>query len=89
MQTTLDDRGHAEVTAASQWQESRSPLQVILQASLLESGGRPVTRTVRQPIWPAETLPGIRPEFALKEVYDYRTDSTIKQPVVDENGTAV
>lgn len=88
VQTTLDDRGHAEVTAASQWQESRSPLQVILQASLLESGGRPVTRTVRQPIWPAETLPGIRPEFALKEVYDYRTDSTIKQPVVDENGTA-
>jgi uncharacterized protein YfaS (alpha-2-macroglobulin family) len=39
VQTTLDEKGHAEVTTASQWQESRSPLQVILQASLLESGG--------------------------------------------------
>jgi uncharacterized protein YfaS (alpha-2-macroglobulin family) len=75
VQTTLDEKGHADVTTASQWQDSHSPLQVVLQASLLESGGRPVTRTVQQPIWPADTLPGIRPEFALKEVYDYRTDS--------------
>ncbi|HAT1647810.1 TPA: alpha-2-macroglobulin family protein [Raoultella planticola] len=88
VQTTLDENGHADVTTASQWQDSHSPLQVVLQASLLESGGRPVTRTVQQPIWPADTLPGIRPEFALKEVYDYRTDSTVKQPVVEENSTA-
>ncbi len=76
------------MTTASQWQDSHSPPQVVLQASLLESGGRPVTRTVQQPIWPADTLPGIRPEFALKEVYDYRTDSTVKQPVVEENSSA-
>ncbi len=60
----------------------------MLQASLLESGGRPVTRTVQQPIWPAEALPGIRPQFTLKDVYDYRTDTTVKQPVVDENSNA-
>lgn len=88
VQMTLDEKGRGEVTTASQWQDSHSPLQVILQASLLESGGRPVTRTVQQAIWPAEALPGIRPEFALKDVYDYRTDSTVKQPVVDENSTA-
>ncbi|ROR89120.1 alpha-2-macroglobulin family protein [Raoultella terrigena] len=88
VQMTLDEKGHGEVTTASQWQDSHSPLQVILQASLLESGGRPVTRTVKQAIWPAEALPGIRPEFALKDVYDYRTDSTVKQPVVDENSNA-
>ncbi|MEL0554134.1 alpha-2-macroglobulin [Raoultella lignicola] len=88
VQMTLDEKGHGEVTTASQWQESHSPLQVILQASLLESGGRPVTRTVQQAIWPADTLPGIRPEFTLKDVYDYRTDSTVKQPVVDENSIA-
>jgi uncharacterized protein YfaS (alpha-2-macroglobulin family) len=63
VQTTLDEKGHAEVTTASQWQDSHSPLQVVLQASLLESGGRPVTRTVQQPIWPADTLPGIRPNL--------------------------
>ncbi|WP_045856316.1 alpha-2-macroglobulin family protein [Raoultella terrigena] len=88
VQMTLDEKGRGEVTTASQWQDSHSPLQVILQASMLESGGRPVTRTVQQAIWPAEALPGIRPEFALKDVYDYRTDSTVKQPVVDENSTA-
>lgn len=88
VQMTLDEKGHGEVTTASQWQDSHSPLQVILQASLLESGGRPVTRTVQQAIWPAEALPGIRPEFTLKDVYDYRTDSTVKQPVVDENSNA-
>ncbi|MCF6689601.1 alpha-2-macroglobulin family protein [Raoultella terrigena] len=88
VQMTLDEKGHGEVTTASQWQDSHSPLQVILQASLLESGGRPVTRSVQQAIWPAEALPGIRPEFALKDVYDYRTDSTVKQPVVNENSNA-
>ncbi|MDK6768589.1 MG2 domain-containing protein, partial [Klebsiella aerogenes] len=79
VQLTLDEKGHGEVTTASQWQDSHSPLQVVLQASLLESGGRPVTRTVQQPIWPAEALPGIRPQFTLKDVYDYRTDTTVKQ----------
>ncbi len=76
------------MTTESQWQDNHSPLQVMLQASLLESGGRPVTRTVKQPIWPAEALPGIRPQFTLKDVYDYRTDTTVKQPVVDENSNA-
>src|SRR5690606_38179047 len=41
-----------------------------------------------QAIWPATTLPGIRPQFASKAVYDYRTDTTINQPIVDENGNA-
>lgn len=88
VQLKLDAQGHGEVKVDSQWQETHSPLQVILQASLLESGGRPVTRRAEQAIWPAETLPGIRPEFASKEVYDYRTDTTANQPMVDENSTA-
>ncbi|WP_260863677.1 alpha-2-macroglobulin family protein [Citrobacter sp. Marseille-Q6884] len=88
VQLTLDENGRGEVTANSQWQEAHSPLQVILQASLLESGGRPVTRRVEQAIWPADTLPGIRPQFAAKAVYDYRTDTTVNQPIVDEDSNA-
>lgn len=88
VQTTLNAQGRGEVTAQSQWQETHSPLQVILQASLLESGGRPVTRRAEQAIWPADTLPGIRPEFTSKAVYDYRTDTTTNQPMVDENSNA-
>ena len=85
---TLDEQGRSQIEAPSQWSESRSPLRVILQASLLESGGRPVTRRVEQAVWPAQNLPGIRPQFGDKAVYDYRTDSTVNQPMVDENGNA-
>ncbi|MDI9800102.1 alpha-2-macroglobulin family protein [Citrobacter koseri] len=88
VQLTLDENGRGDVSANSRWQEAHSPLQVILQASLLESGGRPVTRRAEQAIWPADTLPGIRPQFASKAVYDYRTDATVNQPIVDEGGNA-
>lgn len=85
---TLDQQGEISVAAPTSWQEIHSPAQLILQASLLESGGRPVTRRVSQAIWPADVLPGIRPLFASKEVYDYRNDTTLIQPVVDENSNA-
>ena len=88
VQLTLDDTGHGQVNAVNQWKDVHSPLQVILQASLMESGGRPVTRRAEQAVWPAQVLPGIRPQFAAKAVYDYRTDTTVNQPMVDENSTA-
>ncbi|HFK4478134.1 TPA: alpha-2-macroglobulin [Citrobacter sedlakii] len=88
VQLTLDAQGRGEVSTDSQWRDAHSPLQVVLQASLLESGGRPVTRRAEQAIWPADTLPGIRPQFAVKAVYDYRTDTTVNQPVVDEDSNA-
>lgn len=88
IQLTLNDEGRGQVSAESQWKETHSPLQLILQASLLESGGRPVTRRAEQAIWPADTLAGIRPQFASKAVYDYRTDTTVTQPIVDENSQA-
>ena len=88
VQIKLDAQGRGNVDVDSQWQETHSPLQVILQASLLESGGRPVTRRAEQAVWPADTLPGIRPQFTRKAVYDYRTDTTVNQPMVDENSTA-
>ena len=47
-----------------------------------------MTRRAEQAIWPAAELPGIRPQFASKAVYDYRTDTTVNQPIVDENGNA-
>lgn len=66
----------------------RIPITGYFRGSLLESGGRPVTRRAEQAIWPADALPGIRPQFASKSVYDYRTDSTVKQPIVDEGSNA-
>ncbi|GGU59852.1 lipoprotein [Pseudomonas laurentiana] len=62
-ETTLDASGDATLSIESKWSEARSPLQLTVQASLQESGGRPITRRLEQPIWPANRLPGLRGLF--------------------------
>ena len=66
-EVTLDQAGKATVAIESRWAEARSPLQLTVQASLQESGGRPITRRLEQPIWPAERLPGLRGLFEGEE----------------------
>ena len=86
---TLNDNGETVISLPkSNWESTRSPISAILQASLLEAGGRPVTRRAEQAIWPADKLVGIRPLFAKKEIYDYRTDRYVKRHNVDENSLA-
>lgn len=84
----LDAAGKAQIALDSTWGGVKSPLKAVIQASLLESGGRPVTRRAEQAIWPAAALPGIRPLFSKQPVYDYRTDSQQMQAMVDENSQA-
>ena len=62
-EVNLDAEGKATLSIESKWAEVRSPLQLTVQASLQESGGRPITRRLEQPIWPAERLPGLRGLF--------------------------
>lgn len=64
----LDAEGRAQIKIDSQWSASTSPLNLIVQASILESAGRPVTRRVVQAVWPAPELPGIRGVFQGEEV---------------------
>jgi uncharacterized protein YfaS (alpha-2-macroglobulin family) len=61
--STLDANGELTLSIDSQWSKARSPLQLILQASLQESGGRPITRRLIQPVWPADQMPGLRGLF--------------------------
>ncbi|MFH7428992.1 hypothetical protein RA281_29735, partial [Pseudomonas syringae pv. tagetis] len=58
--------------------QARSPLQLILQASLQDSGGPPITRRQVKPIWPAEQLPGLRPQFGSSAGYDDYVDEAGK-----------
>lgn len=62
-ETALDEDGDVLIALESKWAEAKSPLQLIVQASLQESGGRPITRRVVQPVWPAERMPGLRALF--------------------------
>ena len=59
----LDAQGVGHWTVPSEWQETRNPLELTLQASVLESGGRAVTRRSQAAVWPAARLIGIRPLF--------------------------
>ncbi|WP_300731155.1 alpha-2-macroglobulin [Pseudomonas sp.] len=62
-ESVLNAQGTETLSIESRWSEARSPLQLIVQASLQESGGRPITRRLVQPVWPAERLPGVRGVF--------------------------
>jgi hypothetical protein len=67
-ETSLDQQGKTSLSIDSRWREAKSPLKLILQASLQESGGRPITRRLVQPVWPAERLPGVRGLFDGEQV---------------------
>ncbi|GHU03403.1 hypothetical protein FACS1894158_01740 [Betaproteobacteria bacterium] len=61
---TLDDDGKAAVTVdLAALQSRRSPFSVRATLSLLESGGRPVVRSIERVWWPAPVLVGLRPLF--------------------------
>ncbi|MGL4277829.1 MAG: alpha-2-macroglobulin family protein, partial [Morganella morganii] len=86
---TMDDSGELAFTISNDyWKEVKSPFKLILQASLMETGGRPVTRRADVAVWPAAKMAGIRPVFAKKEVYDYRTDKYVSQYSMDEDSLA-
>jgi uncharacterized protein YfaS (alpha-2-macroglobulin family) len=60
----LDAHGQTLLDIPSQWQQNRSPLNIWLNASLFESGGRAVNRSSSNLIWPAAAkLIGIKPLF--------------------------
>lgn len=88
-ETELDKSGLGQVTVPkSELEEITSPFDVILQASLLDAGGRPINRQVTQTVWSVDALPAIRPIMDKKDVYDYERNKTFKRATVDENSTA-
>ena len=63
-ETALDDQGKSRVEVdLSPVQKRRSPFTVRATLSLLESGGRPVVRSIERTFWPAPALVGLRPMF--------------------------
>ncbi|WP_339486748.1 alpha-2-macroglobulin family protein [Pseudomonas sp. EL_65y_Pfl2_R95] len=81
----LDPQGKATLDVESRWSEAKSPLQLVLQASLQESGGRPITRRLEQPVWPAERLPAVRGVFDGEEV-DADSQAEFEVLVADAQG---
>ncbi|MBV8034531.1 alpha-2-macroglobulin [Roseateles sp.] len=59
----LDESGKASVAIATAFGERKSPMKLRAAFSLLESGGRPVVRSLERAWWPAPVLIGARPLF--------------------------
>lgn len=79
----LDEQGHATLAVENQWSDAHSPLQVEVNASLQESGGRPVSRTARYTVWPGSgPLVGIR---LLDDPKQINYDSAVHFEVVRVN----
>ena len=64
----LDKNGKVDWLLPNIWGNSKFPTQIILEASLFESGGRPVTRRTKQNIWVGENQIGLRPVYQEKIV---------------------
>lgn len=59
----LDADGKASMAIKTEFGERNSPMRIRAAFSLLESGGRPVVRTLERVWWPAPVLVGARPLF--------------------------
>jgi len=59
----LDDQGDAAVAVPVDVTGTASPMKVKASFSLLESGGRPVVRSIERTVWPAPALIAVRPLF--------------------------
>lgn len=69
LDTSLDPNGRfaTELELPEEVAQPAAPVAVLLSGSVYESGGRPVTRTLRRSLWPAPVLVGVRPLFDAKE----------------------
>ncbi|QIQ21143.1 alpha-2-macroglobulin family protein [Zophobihabitans entericus] len=85
----MDNAGLTTVTVNSQnWVNIKSPVEVVLQASLLDAGGRPVNRRVAQTVWPKAQMPAVRALFGESEYYDWSSDRYVTRPTVDVDSPA-
>ncbi|RSF09348.1 alpha-2-macroglobulin family protein [Achromobacter aegrifaciens] len=62
-ETALDDKGRGQLEVDPRTGGTRSPMKGRVSASLLESGGRPVVRSIERSVWPADRLIAVRPQF--------------------------
>lgn len=85
----LDDQGKTTVKIESDLSGLHSPVKMILQASLLEENGRPVSRRTSQSVWTEATMPGILPKFTSRPVYNYRSGKYENKLVADSGSKAV
>ena len=57
----LNDTGFAELQLPIKWQNTLFPLKINSHVNVYESGGRPISRQLKQVIWPHSVAVGVKP----------------------------
>lgn len=84
----LDDAGrsHQTIELLKDGAALASPLQVIVNGSLFESGGRAIRRSLVRSVWPATQLVGVRPLFELADGPGTGTEARFELVRADAQG---
>jgi uncharacterized protein YfaS (alpha-2-macroglobulin family) len=87
VEATLDDAGRLE-QQVSLPDEAKpvTPIAAVVAGSLFETGGRSVNRTVKQVLWPADALVGLRPLFDHEDGADSESDARFELMRVGRDG---
>ncbi len=80
----LDKEGAGTLTMENEWSDLKSPVRLRVNASVYETGGRPVTRSTRLTLLNGERFIGIEPQFEGKP--DSETTVDIKVGYADREG---
>ncbi|CCK80679.1 alpha-2-macroglobulin family protein [Desulfobacula toluolica] len=78
----LDKNGMGKLTIENEWEDTASPLWLTANASVYDSGGRPVVRNKSWQIWPSDELVGIR---VLSRDGQIKSDSTAQFEIIVVN----
>jgi uncharacterized protein YfaS (alpha-2-macroglobulin family) len=81
-----DGRSAQAVELLKDGAASASPLQVIVNGSLFESGGRAIRRSLVRSLWPAPQLVGLRPLFELDDGPGTETEARFELVRADAEG---
>ncbi|SCY05241.1 MG2 domain-containing protein [Desulfoluna spongiiphila] len=81
---TLDKEGKGTLAMPNAWTGTKSPVRLRVNASVYETGGRPVTRSTRLTLLNGERFVGIEPQF--KGNPDSSTTVDIKVGSADQKG---
>ncbi len=57
----LNDSGFAALALPIKWQNTQFPLKINTHVNVYEAGGRPISRSVQQTVWPQPMAVGIKP----------------------------
>lgn len=82
---SLDENGQGRLLVKNQWGQVSSPHWVTANASLYDSGGRPVVRNRSWQVWPSDRLVGIR-SLARDGQVDSDSTAAFEVMVADRQG---